>query len=839
MLDASLWYVQNGLPVFPVHSIRGGFCSCGNPECEHPGKHPRTSRGFKDATKDPEQVRRLWEKWPDANIGIPTGRDSDLLVVDIDPRNNGDDSWEKLIREYGSIPDTAEQVTGGDGRHILFRDAGIPVPKELAPGIDIKSTGGYIIAAPSLHLSGNRYQWDGIAGKNALLHRAPAPAWLLERLAANRKEKRSAPESAANPFRSGERNVKLTSLAGTMRRRGMGQEAIEAALQKENRRRCVPPLAEEEVRRIAASVARYPPDSESTKQATTPFRLSEDAVIFIDPDPDKEPLRVCGRLEVAAQTRDGAGDGWGRLLKWRDLEGRQHAWAMPMSQLAGDGNEYRSRLLDGGLMISPGRKVRDLLTTYIQTAVTKERMLCVPRIGWHGESFVLPTETVGATGSEQVIFQTTHEMEHSLEIAGTLDDWKQNVAHRCSGNSRLLFAVSCSFAGPLLALAGAESGGIHFVGKSSTGKTSMLCAAGSVNGGGRGGFVKSWRTTANGLEAIADLHNDLTLLLDELSQVDPREAAEAAYLLANGRGKSRMSRSIGSRKAATWRLLFMSAGELTLADHALSVGKRVRGGAEVRLLNIDADAGAHMGVFENLHGAPSPDVFSEQIKDAAAHFYGVPLRELLKFLTANRPAVEKALRNFQSDFVPRNVPKKASGEVYRAAQRFGLIAAAGELATEAGITGWRPEEATAAAENCFRSWLARRGTTGAGDSVAMVRQVRRFLEAHGPSRFEIIRNAYGAGQDDGASEAQLIRDRAGFRRKNQDTGETDYLILQEVFKAEVCSGFDYLAVREALDEQEFLTREHPHWTVKPRKLPEMPPSVRVYCIPAKILESTE
>jgi hypothetical protein len=140
---------------------------------------------------------------------------------------------------------------------------------------------------------------------------------------------------------------------------------------------------------------------------------------------------------------------------------------------------------------------------------------------------------------------------------------------------------------------------------------------------------------------------------------------------------------------------------------------------------------------------------------------------------------------------------------------------------------------------CFKSWLSRRGTTGAGDAMAMIRQVRRFLEAHGPSRFEIIRNASGTGQDDVSSEAQVIRDRAGFRRKNQDTGETDYLILQEVFKAEVCSGYDHLAVREALDEQGFLTREHPHWTVKPRRLPEMPPGVRVYCIRAKILESAE
>src|ERR1019366_3480339 len=122
---------------------------------------------------------------------------------------------------------------------------------------------------------------------------------------------------------------------------------------------------------------------------------------------------------------------------------------------------------------------------------------------------------------------------------------------------------------------GGESGGVHFVGATSTGKSTALMVGGSVlGGGGRNGFVQSWRATANGLEAVAELHNDLTLFLDELSQIDPHVAAETAYLLGNGSGKIRMSRSIGARKKLSWTLLFVSAGEITLADHAQSVGKR-------------------------------------------------------------------------------------------------------------------------------------------------------------------------------------------------------------------------------------------------------------------------
>jgi uncharacterized protein (DUF927 family) len=845
--EAALWYAANGFPVFPVHCAPNGRCSCRKSDCEHPGKHPRTKHGFKDATTDPEQIKRWWGKWPDANIGIPTGPDSRLLILDIDPRNGGEDSWKSLVLVHGPL-ETAEQMTGGGGRHIALIDPGVDVPSSLAPGIDIKASGGYFIAAPSMHARGRRYEWDGIEGVRALLHIAPVPTWLLDQFTRARNGRRSNSAADGEKWTPGERNRKLASFAGTMRRRGMSRESIEAALLAENQSRCDPCLPESEVRRIAESVASYKPATDEAKPQgsvdkngfSTAFRLTKDAVLYNDADPDKEPIRVCGRLEVAALTRDGQGDCWGRLLKWPDAEGRMHVWTMPMSLLAGDGNEYRARLLDGGLIISPGRKVRDLLTTYIQTTYVEVRTLCVSRIGWQGECFVLPVATIGPSGAETVIFQNPFDADHLLNVTGTLDEWKANVGRFCSGNSRPIFSVSAALAGPLLALVGAESGGVHFVGRTSTGKSTMLYVGGSVVGGGAlTGFVQSWRTTANGLEATADLHNDLTLFLDELTQLDAREAADVAYLLANGRGKSRMSRNIGLRKRSTWRLLFVSAGEITLSEHAQTAGRRVRAGAEIRLLNIDADAGAEMGVFECLHGAESPAEFALQLKRAALRFYGTPLRAFLDFLTKNRSAVEKALKNFQADFLKTHVSRDASGEVFRAAQRFALIAAAGELATDAAITGWLPGEATDAAVRCLKSWIRYRRTVGAADAQGALNQVRRFLEAHGASRFQVISKSAKSGLGDNEDELQVVRDRVGFRRRNPESDETEYLILQEAFKSEVCAGYDYRHVREALEEKNFLVRERPHWTVKPRGLPEVARGTRVYCIRAAILEDTE
>ena len=261
MAKAALWYAAHGFPVFPLHSAPGGVCSCGDPNCQNPGKHPRTAHGFKDATQDQDRIAAWWNRWPDANIGIPTGAASGLLVVDCDPRNGGPADRSELIERCGPIPDTAEAITGGRGRHLYFRHGGGAVPKALAPGIDLKGDGGYVVAPPSIHSSGNAYQWDGIAGAKALLNLAKPPAWLLEYIVAGRNgspaKSKAAPGS--EKILKGKRNDHLTSLGGTMRKRAMSPEAIEAALLEENRLRCDPPLPDAEVRRIAASIASYKP----------------------------------------------------------------------------------------------------------------------------------------------------------------------------------------------------------------------------------------------------------------------------------------------------------------------------------------------------------------------------------------------------------------------------------------------------------------------------------------------------------------------------------------------------------------------------------------------------
>lgn len=180
--------------------------------------------------------------------------------------------------------------------------------------------------------------------------------------------------------------------------------------------------------------------------------------------------------------------------------------------------------------------------------------------------------------------------------------WQNGVARYASGNSRLVLALSAAFAAPLLYPTSSESGGFHFRGGSSTGKTTALVVGGSVwGGGGVRGFIRTWRATSNGLEGVAAMHCDSLLCLDEMGQVDGREAGQIAYMLANGVGKTRAGRSGEARPAAEWRLIFLSSGELSLGDKIAEDGrgKRVAAGQQVRIIDIAADAGVGIGLFEN------------------------------------------------------------------------------------------------------------------------------------------------------------------------------------------------------------------------------------------------
>ena len=154
------YYANRGWLVLPLHGLEGGRCSCGEANCRSPGKHPRSQHGVKDASIDANQINDWWKRWPDANVGIATGVVSNLVVVDIDPRNGGNESYAQLKLDLpGVFTEMVKVSSGSGGIHVYFQHPGghLPCRANMRPGIDVKADGGYIVGPPSLHISGARY----------------------------------------------------------------------------------------------------------------------------------------------------------------------------------------------------------------------------------------------------------------------------------------------------------------------------------------------------------------------------------------------------------------------------------------------------------------------------------------------------------------------------------------------------------------------------------------------------------------------------------------------------------------------------------------------------------
>jgi hypothetical protein len=255
---AALGYGKRGWRVFPVYAVNNGCCGCGK-DCKSPGKHPHLKAWPIKASTDSAQINKWWRKWPDANVGIATGRSSRLIVIDVDGEE-GQKSLIDLESTDGTMPVTLTAKTAR-GKHLFFlhedeteiRDS---AGSRLGSGIDVRADKGYVVAPPSTHATGAAYTWV-----DADCDLVAAPTWLLDLLTTEDLGETSPIELETDDgptISEGERNVTLTKIAGKLRAQGQSQDEIKAGLLVINRKNCEPPLADEEVETIAASIGRYP-----------------------------------------------------------------------------------------------------------------------------------------------------------------------------------------------------------------------------------------------------------------------------------------------------------------------------------------------------------------------------------------------------------------------------------------------------------------------------------------------------------------------------------------------------------------------------------------------------
>jgi putative DNA primase/helicase len=256
VLKSAIEVGEVGFALLPVHCIINGACSCGDKNCTKQGKHPKRNNWKYTATSDPKKLSTLFAA-NDCNLGIATGYKSKLIVIDIDPKNGGDDSCLKLFKEHGALDEhTLVANTGGDGQHIYFRYGGNQIGNYhgtvFGAGIDIKGNGGYVIGAPSNHISGGDYYW-----RNGFYLPAELPTDLEQILLDYKGTQTSSKRFEQKDIVTGNRNISLAGIAGRYRAKGLEVDQLESKLLKDNQQRCKPPLPEREVKAIAQSICRY------------------------------------------------------------------------------------------------------------------------------------------------------------------------------------------------------------------------------------------------------------------------------------------------------------------------------------------------------------------------------------------------------------------------------------------------------------------------------------------------------------------------------------------------------------------------------------------------------
>ena len=852
MLNAALEYSRDGLAVFP---------------CK-PDKSPYVFGWSKAATTDEHQIRTWWAKWPNAMIGLLTGKSNGLWALDIDrPKKDGDadgmDTLKEWKAKYGLMPDTWTQKTPSEGRHYIFRyPAGEQLirnsVKKVGAGIDVRGEGGYIIISPSANEKGSYELVNDVSPVDA-------PAWLLEMVSGKPAAKQPVPsllplqannlamglhpyvEKALNANMLDVANAKpgtrndtlfkmLAPLAGFIPN-GLLDETTLRAKAEEAFMACHPDDYDaSEFEKTFVSAVEIGKANPRTIPPKLPagFRIvkeGRDAGLWYDEFAKKEDappnsIRIGAPLYVLALFRNDKRIDWGRLLEWTDPDGTLHRYLLPDEQLAGsDASVWRSQLAKEGYSIGSGKKCHELLARYLTNCQPERRMRCVYRTGWHGEAFVLPDKVLPASSSDSIVLLNPPSRNPYVQ-GGTFEDWQKTIGTWAAGNSRLLFALCASLAAPLLEMLRQESGGFNWTGVSSTGKTTALFAAASVWGKGSlsDGYILPWRSTDNGLEAQAALHSDTALCLDELSQVPPRVLQETAYMLGNSQGKARANRRGTGREIKSWRTIFLSTGEVGLVDKLAEEGRKAHAGQTVRMIDILADAGVGMGLFENLHDFTSAQAFADAIKQAATTNYGHAGPAFIETLCKNRNDVlTSKCHSALADLAARFSSPDADAQVKRVASRFALCCIAGMMAAKCNIIPVPIELIIHATESCFRAWLDARGSSGAWEDKEIVDRVNAFIEAH-VGRFQLLGSNEAL-----ANNNNIPMNRAGFRITKDK--KTTFYFLGEVFKKEICQGIPYRRACKALYEAGILRKDTDgHYATKlSRELPDLGRK-RVYAV---------
>ncbi|MBB2164683.1 DUF927 domain-containing protein [Gluconacetobacter sp. 1b LMG 1731] len=564
------------------------------------------------------------------------------------------------------------------------------------------------------------------------------------------------------------------------------------------------------------------------------YEMTPEGLVFLRPAykagmPDTEVQVTTRPFEIVAAVDSRSASDAGLLLNWRSDQGRVREFVAPKREITNAKSDLFSDMAGLGFGYNPAAST--LLRTFFMTIKCTAFTQITDRTGWcvsqsgAFDAFVMPGGEVIGGDEERLIFKNDNVDAETLKSlhapSGTLEDWQNSVAAYAVGNSRLIFTISAAFASPLLPILKQPGGGFHFYGASSRGKTTAIIAGASVWGDvnyPNSTIVKKWRSTANSMEGLLERVSGTCAFLDEATNAPGRTIGEIVYMAADGEGKNRATRDVGLRKNKTFQLVFVSNGEKDLSEMIAADSGMITGGQDIRMPSINAICNQELGAFDTIHDAPSPASFSKFMVDICEKFHGTAGRRFIEELiqemkTSGIDYVLDVIGRLQHDFREKFVSLSADGQVSRVADRFALVAAAGELAIWLGVLPWEPGAAADGVGRVYLDWLRERGGEGSREEINLIKALREFLMRHGFRRFESLRRtetALGGGSEGTADDyVSPVVDCIGYRDQvgtNNETVFYDFIIpainwdnfIRDELKVTAISGADAAkAIRDA------------------------------------------
>ena len=544
---------------------------------------------------------------------------------------------------------------------------------------------------------------------------------------------------------------------------------------------------------------------------------------------------ISSPLTVTAMLRDGASSSWGLAVHFEDADGRAHDVPVP-AEVYGDPNVLATLLMSEGLRLADAApKTRVALSTLLMKWSHPHRRTIATVPGWTHDLKAFLLGDGRAIGDNSVVLAHGRRADAKGPGArGGLAAWTASVAVLCAGNPILLMSVSTAFAAPLLEVLNVESGLVHFRGDSSQGKTTVLRTAASV-WGSPAEAIRTWRATTNGLEGVAAMHNSILLVLDELHQIAAKEAGAAALMLCNEAGKTRANQHGETRAVRRWKFLVLSSGECSLADRAAAAGEGVTAGQEVRFLDLKADDRAS-GCFDDLHGEADGKAFVIRLAAAFAQAYGTAGPAFVEFIMRTPDIVSRAeavMAKFETNADAAYGLAGADAQVTRALRRFAVIAAGGELATEAGITGWAAGEAADAIQEVFGLWIGGRGGLMSAADRNAVANTRAFLIKNDSRFHKLVPDNEGGLMLSTSMLDRPIHNLAGWK-------DTDgYWVSSDVWRKEIHAGSDGKSAARVLRDAELLVPDKNRGSRLTRRGPRAIDRVQCYYVKKAVLATEQ